>query len=104
MIKRLIGVVFTIAVFAVVVAAAINWGGYRSMLFGRNHEPQPRQRVEHVDTAKNERDSTKANRPKKELTPEQIEARKRAIAKKKEAERAAAEKAAAENKKSELVK
>ena len=92
MIKRVIGVVFTILVFVVVIAAAINWGEYRSFLL--DSKPEPRmsvERVERVEAAKPVSDSiaTKTAKPKKKLTPEQIEARKRAIAKKK-AERAAA--------------
>ena len=89
MIKRVIGVVFTILVFVVVIAAAINWGEYRSFLL--DSKPEPRMSVERVEAAKPVSDSiaTKKANPKKKLTPEQIEARKRAIAKKK-AERAAA--------------
>ena len=99
MIKRVIGVVFTILVFVVVIAAAINWGEYRSFLL--DSKPEPRmsvERVERVEAAKPVSDSiaTKTAKPKKKLTPEQIEARKRAIAKKK-AERAAMEGAAKEN-------
>lgn len=96
MIKRVIGVVFTIVVFVVVIAAAINFGEYRSMVFNRGAEP--RQSVERVEAAKPVSDSiaTKTAKPKKKLTPEQIEARKRALAKKK-AERAAMEGAAKEN-------
>ena len=89
MIKRVIGVVFTILVFVVVIAAAINWGEYRSFLL--DSKPEPRMSVERVEAEEPMSDSIaikKAN-PKKKLTPEQIEARKRAIAKKK-AERAAA--------------
>lgn len=90
MIKRVIGVVFTIAVFVVVIAAAINWGEYRSMVFNRGAEP--RQSVERVEAEKPAVDSSavKKSKPKKQLTPEQIEARKRALAKKR-AERAAME-------------
>ena len=90
MIKRVIGVVFTIVVFVVVIAAAINWGEYRSMVFNRGAEP--RQSVERVEAEKPAVDSSavKKSKPKKQLTPEQIEARKRALAKKK-AERAAME-------------
>ena len=89
MIKRVIGVVFTILVFVVVIAAAINWGEYRSFLL--DSKPEPRmsvervERVERVEAEEPMSDSIaikKAN-PKKKLTPEQIEARKRAIAKKK---------------------
>lgn len=96
MIKRVIGVVFTILVFVVVIAAAINWGEYRSMVFNRVAEP--RQSVERVEAKKPAVDSSavKKSKPKKQLTPEQIEARKRALAKKK-AERAAMEGAAKEN-------
>ena len=92
MIKRVIGVVFTILVFVVVIAAAINWGEYRSFLL--DSKPEPRMSVERVERVEAEEPMSdsiaikKAN-PKKKLTPEQIEARKRAIAKKK-AERAAA--------------
>lgn len=90
MIKRVIGIVFTILVFVVVIAAAINWGEYRSMVFNRGAEP--RQSVERVEAEKPAVDSSavKKSKPKKQLTPEQIEARKRALAKKK-AERAAME-------------
>ncbi len=90
MIKRVIGIVFTIAVFVVVVAAAINFGEYRSMVFNRGAEP--RQSVERVEAEKPAVDSSavKKSKPKKQLTPEQIEARKRALAKKR-AERAAME-------------
>jgi hypothetical protein len=90
MIKRVIGVVFTILVFVVVIAAAINFGEYRSMVFNRGTEP--RQSVERVEAEKPAVDSSavKKSKPKKQLTPEQIEARKRALAKKK-AERAAME-------------
>ena len=89
MIKRVIGVVFTILVFVVVIAAAINWGEYRSFLL--DSKPEPRMSVERVEAEEPMSDSiaTKTANPKKKLTPEQIEARKRAIAKKK-AERAAA--------------
>ena len=83
MIKRVIGVVFTILVFVVVIAAAINWGEYRSFLL--DSKPEPRMSVERVEAEEPMSDSIaikKAN-PKKKLTPEQIEARKRAIAKKK---------------------
>ena len=94
MIKRVIGVVFTILVFVVVLVAAINFGEYRSLIFDR--EAEPRRSVERVERKEPQVDSTTLKKkPKKQLTPEQIEARKRAIAKKK-AERAAAEKAAAE--------
>lgn len=34
MIKRLIGTLFTLATLAVVCFAIMNWGNYRSMLFG----------------------------------------------------------------------
>lgn len=34
MIKRLIGITFTLATLAVVCFAIMNWGNYRSMLFG----------------------------------------------------------------------
>ena len=90
MIKRVIGIVFTILVFVVVIAAAINFGEYRSMVFNRGAEP--RQSVERVEAEKPAVDSSAVNKskPKKQLTPEQIEARKRALAKKK-AERAAME-------------
>ena len=90
MIKRVIGIVFTVVVFVVVIAAAINWGEYRSMVF--NREAEPRQSVERVEAEKPAVDSSavKKSKPKKQLTPEQIEARKRALAKKK-AERAAME-------------
>ena len=90
MIKRVIGIVFTIVVFVVVIAAAINWGEYRSMVFNRGAEP--RQSVERVEAEKPAVDSSavKKSKPKKQLTPEQIEARKRALAKRK-AERAAME-------------
>lgn len=90
MIKRVIGIVFTILVFVVVIAAAINFGEYRSMVFNRGAEP--RQSVERVEAEKPAVDSSavKKSKPKKQLTPEQIEARKRALAKKK-AERAAME-------------
>lgn len=90
MIKRVIGIVFTILVFVVVIAATINWGEYRSMVFNRGAEP--RQSVERVEAEKPAVDSSavKKSKPKKQLTPEQIEARKRALAKKK-AERAAME-------------
>ena len=90
MIKRVIGIVFTILVFVVVIAAAINWGEYRSMVF--NCGAEPRQSVERVEAEKPAVDSSavKKSKPKKQLTPEQIEARKRALAKKK-AERAAME-------------
>lgn len=90
MIKRVIGVVFTIVVFVVVIAAAINFGEYRSMVFNRGAEP--RQSVERVEAEKPAVDSSavKKSKPKKQLTPEQIEARKRALAKKR-AERAAME-------------
>ena len=93
MIKRVIGVIFTIAVFVVVLVAAINFGNYRSFVFDRKAEP--RKSVERVEVKEPKGDSSavKKAKPKKPLTPEQIEARKRAIAKKK-AERAAAEKAA----------
>lgn len=102
MIKRVIGIVFTILVFVVVIAAAINFGEYRSMVFNRGAEP--RQRVERVETVDsvdsvdsvNDSIAIKRAKPKKKLTPEQIEARKRALAKKK-AERAAMEGAAKEN-------
>ncbi len=99
MIKRVIGVVFTIVVFVVVIAAAINWGEYRSMVFNRGAEP--RRSVECVETvdsvdAVSDSIAIKKAKPKKKLTPEQIEARKRALAKKK-AERAAMEGAAKEN-------
>ena len=82
MIKRVIGVVFTIAVFVVVLVAAINFGNYRSFVFDR--EAEPRKSVERVEV-KEAVDSAavKKAKPKKQLTPEQIEARKRAIAKKK---------------------
>lgn len=90
MIKRVIGIVFTILVFVVVIAAAINFGEYRSMVFNRGAEP--RQSVERVEAEKPAVDSSavKKSKPKKQLTPEQIEARKRALAKKR-AERAAME-------------
>lgn len=90
MIKRVIGIVFTILVFVVVIAAAINFGEYRSMVFNRGAEP--RQSVERVEAEKPAVDSSAVNKskPKKQLTPEQIEARKRALAKKR-AERAAME-------------
>ena len=90
MIKRVIGVIFTIAVFVVILIAAINFGEYRSMVFNRGAEP--RQSVERVEAEKPAVDSSavKKSKPKKQLTPEQIEARKRALAKKK-AERAAME-------------
>ena len=96
MIKRVIGVVFTIVVFVVVIAAAINFGEYCSMVFNRGAEPS--QSVERVEAEKPAVDSSavKKSKPKKQLTPEQIEARKRALAKKK-AERAAMEGAAKEN-------
>ena len=96
MIKRVIGVVFTIVVFVVVIAAAINFGEYRSMVFNRGAEP--RQSVERVEAEKPAVDSSavKKSKPKKQLTPEQIEARKRALAKKR-AERAAIEGVAKEN-------
>ena len=98
MIKRVIGVMFTIAVFVVILFAAINFGEYRSLLFNRGAEPH--QSVERVEAERPAVDSSavKKSKPKKQLTPEQIEARKRAIAKKK-AERAAMEKAAAEQSK-----
>lgn len=90
MIKRVIGIVFTILVFVVVIAAAINFGEYRSIVFNRGAEP--RQSVERVEAEKPAVDSSavKKSKPKKQLTPEQIEARKRALAKKR-AERAAME-------------
>lgn len=90
MIKRVIGIVFTILVFVVVIAAAINFGEYRSMVFNRGAEP--RQSVERVEAEKPAVDSSavKKSKPKKQLTPEQIEARKRALAKRR-AERAAME-------------
>ena len=90
MIKRVIGIVFTILVFVVVIAAAINFGEYRSMVFNRGAEPC--QSVERVDAEKPAVDSSavKKSKPKKQLPPEQIEARKRALAKKR-AERAAME-------------
>ena len=95
MIKRVIGITFTVAVFVVVLVAALNFGNYRSFVFDSEAEPQ-----EHVDSivpeAISDSIAVKKAKPKKQLTPEQIEARKRAIAKKK-AERAAAEKAAKEN-------
>lgn len=96
MIKRVIGIVFTILVFVVVIAAAINFGEYRSMVFNRGAEP--RQSVERVEAVDSVSDSiaTKTAKSKKKLTPEQIEARKRALAKKR-AERAAMEGAAKEN-------
>ena len=96
MIKRVIGIVFTILVFVVVIAAAINFGEYRSMVFNRGAEP--RQSVERVEAVDSVSDSiaTKTVKSKKKLTPEQIEARKRALAKKR-AERAAMEEAAMEN-------
>lgn len=90
MIKRVIGIVFTIAVFVVILIAAINFGEYRSMVFNRGAEP--RQSVERVEAEKPAVDSSavKKSKPKKKLTPEQIEARKRTLAKKR-AERAAME-------------
>ena len=90
MIKRVIGIVFTFLVFVVVIAAAINFGEYRSMVFNRGAEP--RQSVERVEAEKPAVDSSAVNKskPMKQLTPEQIEARKRALAKKR-AERAAME-------------
>lgn len=86
MIKRVIGVVFTILVFVVVIAAAINWGEYRSFLL--DSKPEPRMSVERVERVEAEEPvsdsiAIKRAKPKKKLTPEQIEARKRAIAKKK---------------------
>jgi hypothetical protein len=50
MIKRVIGVTFTVVVFVVVIAATINWGGYRSMLFGHATEPESMEVVERVDS------------------------------------------------------
>ena len=96
MIKRVIGIVFTVVVFVVVIAAAINWGEYRSFLL--DSKPEPCRSVERVEAEKPAVDSSavKKSKPKKQLTPEQIEARKRALAKKK-AERAAMEGAAKEN-------
>ena len=44
MIKRVVGIVFTIAVFAVVLVAALNFGNYRSFVF--DHEEEPRDGVE----------------------------------------------------------
>lgn len=99
MIKRVIGVVFTILVFVVVIAAAINWGEYRSFMLDRKPERcKSVECIERVEAAKPVSDSIaiKKAKSKKKLTPEQIEARKRALAKKR-AERAAMEGAAKEN-------
>ena len=85
MIKRIIGVVFTIAVFAVVIAAAINFGQYRSMVFNFRHQSEPEEVVRVEEPEQIEADSTAMKKAKKKqkLTPEQIEARKKAMAKKK---------------------
>ena len=70
MIKRVIGVIFTIAVFVVILIAAINVGEYRSMVFNRGAEP--RQSVERVEAERPAVDSSavKKSKPKKQLTPE----------------------------------
>ena len=67
MIKRVIGIVFTIVVFVVVIAAAINWGEYRSMVFNRGAEP--RQSVERVEAEKPAVDSSavKKSKPRDEF-------------------------------------
>lgn len=38
MINRILGWIFTLAVLAAVVFAALNWGGYSSMCFGGDSE------------------------------------------------------------------
>ena len=40
MINRILGWVFTLAVLATVVFAALNWGGYASMCFGDDAEAE----------------------------------------------------------------
>lgn len=79
MIKRVIGVVFTILVFVVILLAATNWGSYRSLVFNFGSQPEqvfvePDFEVEHraVEQAdsvvqkakKSVKKSTKKQRPK----------------------------------------
>ena len=103
MIKRIVGVLFTIAVFGVIVMAAINFGGYRSLAF--NFEAKPKQVSERIEEPKQvTADSTKkksskksGTKKKKKLTPEQIEKRKAARAAKAAKAKAAAEKKSSES-------
>jgi hypothetical protein len=99
MIKRIVGVLFTIAVFGVIIMAAINFGGYRSLAF--NFEAKPKQVSERIEEPKQvTADSTKkksSTKKKKKLTPEQIEKRKAARAAKAAKAKAAAEKKSSES-------
>ena len=103
MIKRIVGVLFTIAVFGVIIVAAINFGSYRSLVFNLDNQPASKKvmveepKPEQTDTVK-VKSNKKKSTTKKKLTPEQIEARKRARAAK-----AAKMKAEAEKKSSESV-
>lgn len=100
MIKRIVGVLFTIAVFGVIIVAAINFGSYRSLVFNLDNQPASNKvrveepKPEQTDTVK-VKSNKKKSATKKKLTPEQIEARKRA--------KAAKMKAEAEKKSSESV-
>ena len=38
--NRVLGWIFTIAVIAIVVFAALNWGGYSSMCFNKSEAPE----------------------------------------------------------------
>lgn len=49
MIKRVIGVMFTLLVFVVVLLAALEWGSYRSLFFEFGNEPVATTYTEPID-------------------------------------------------------
>ena len=108
MIKRVIGVVFTILVFVVILLAATNWGSYRSMLFNFGSQPEqvfvePDFEVEHraVEQAdsvvkkakKSVKKSTKKQRPQPQQTTQISDPERKTV--KKSTKKAATKKATA---------
>ncbi len=108
MIKRVIGVVFAILVFVVILLAATNWGSYRSLLFNFGAQPEqvfvePDFEVEHraVEQAdsvvqkakKSVKKSTKKKRPQPSQTTQTSDAERKSV--KKSTKKATTKKAAA---------
>ena len=54
MINRILGWIFTLAVLAAVVFAALNWGGYTSMCFGDKTEAEAVEETAVVVESENE--------------------------------------------------
>ena len=57
MINRILGWIFTLAVLAAVVFAALNWGGYSSMCFGGDSEESVVVEQPTVDEAEGENEN-----------------------------------------------